>query len=113
MPAPTASLDSAARPTLTWSTTATGDAVFIEADYSAGEAGTFDWNIVAPANPGTLQFPELPADLVPPGHAVLSSVGLLEASAFAGYDDVRAKLQDLFRKSPAPGDQFRISTLVK
>ena len=70
------------RPSITWSTDgpATADAVYLN-------AGT--WLLVTRAEPGTVRFPEVPADLLPVEPAKVQAIVLIDAKTVAGFEDVR------------------------
>jgi hypothetical protein len=67
------------RPTVTWSFAS----VAPDADIAAARVDT--WSILAPGHPGTLQYPELPADLLPTGEVTLKALDVLDDAAMTGY----------------------------
>jgi hypothetical protein len=67
------------RPTVTWSFASTAP----DADIAAARVDT--WSILAPGHPGTLQYPELPADLLPTGEVTLKALDVLDDAALTGY----------------------------
>jgi hypothetical protein len=114
LPIPRTTVDSAARPTATWGVDrllpADADVAALELDYNADEEGVFRWTILTPPVPGSVRFPELPADLVPAGTATVRSSFLVAATSLAGYADARNKLSEAFGAPPPPGNDFRTSS---
>jgi hypothetical protein len=67
------------RPTVTWSFASTAS----DADIAAVRVDT--WSIMGPGHPGTLQYPELPADLLPTGPVELKAVDVVDDDDVTGY----------------------------
>lgn len=70
------------RPTVTWSTARsfTADLVTVNAGH---------WLVAARPEPGSVRFPEVPADLLPDGPAELVAVNLIDAMSVASFDEAR------------------------
>jgi hypothetical protein len=67
------------RPTVTWSFAS----AVPDADLVAARVDT--WSVLAPGQPGSIRFPELPADLVPTGAAELTALDVIDDTAVTGY----------------------------
>lgn len=67
------------RPTVTWSFASSAP----DADIAAVRVDT--WTIMGPGHPGSLQFPELPADLLPTGEVNVKAIDVIDDAAVAGY----------------------------
>ncbi len=67
------------RPTVTWSFASSAP----DADIAAARVDT--WSIVGPGHPGTLTYPQLPADLLPTGDAELTAIDVFDDAAVTGY----------------------------
>jgi hypothetical protein len=59
------------------------------------------WQLIAPARLGTVRYPEVPADLLPPGGWRLSLVRIAEASDVASYDEARGRPELITSRPPA------------
>ncbi|MEO8702730.1 MAG: hypothetical protein ABI867_21985 [Kofleriaceae bacterium] len=94
------------RPTLTW----TGARPFI-ADFAtvglslagAPNGGLHFWTVVAPPHPGSIQLPEVPADLLPTGGISSISLSVDERAEVSTYDVARNALRELITQ-PSTND---------
>jgi hypothetical protein len=94
------------RPTVVWGSDAPidADAALIELTQ-----GTIEWDLASPAVPGSVRFPDVPADLWPATAAKLAGVAIFESSAIATFD--AGNITTLWFEFPKPGTDVRASTL--
>jgi hypothetical protein len=108
LPAITATLSTAGRPTVTWSTAAPvqGAAAVFELHPAAGSDDM--WSLVVPPTPGTVPFPDLPANVWTSTAPVLASADLYESAAVTTYN--ANNLMTVLEHFPAAGEQIRASS---
>lgn len=99
------SVDTNARPTVTWSTAAPIAGALALFEVHSGPA---QWNVIAPAIPGAVHFPELPTDLWPAATPVLFGVADFESADVTTY--AANNLATLLLTFPAAGKQVRVAT---
>jgi len=99
------SVDANTRPTVTWSTAApiAGALALFEV-----RMGIAQWNLIAPAVPGAVRYPDLPADLWTAATPILFGVADFESPDVTSY--AANNLATLLFTLPAAGHQVRIST---
>lgn len=108
LPEITATLSTSGRPTVTWSTAAPvqGAATLFEIHPAAGSQ--YEWDLVAPATPGAVPFPDLPASLWASTAPVLTGASIFESSTLTTYN--ANNLSTILERFPAPGTQIRFAT---
>ena len=111
LPLVTGTIDVATtRPTVVWGTDAPaqGDAAIIEIQQDSN-SGPVEWDLALPPVAGSVQFPDLPADLWPATTAKLTSVAVYESSAITTFNagNIRTLLFDF----PTQGTDVRATTL--